>query len=248
MEQRRASPEMKRLLTKRQREMQERRRLLRSPYPQPPQLRSPYPPQQQQPPLLTGDAQWNIIPARGDLEELRESVGDRFLKCLVRDRGYPRDVRDTIHRFVSTEPWMRRRGDLEDLQMDDPRMATRSTAKTCLIRFEHDMIAFLRQVSDPEGENYLLRFQRLLRNSSGAGWSHKHRHSDPDTDFDSDDDYDSDDDGWPWWFYLLLLLLILALLSAIAYGLYWFFRKRRLERRAIIAATAAGVNNDAGSE
>jgi hypothetical protein len=69
--------------------------------------------------LATGDAQWNITPERGDLDDLRETVGDRLLKCLARDGALPRDVRDSIARFVSTEPVFRRRGDLEDLQLDD---------------------------------------------------------------------------------------------------------------------------------
>ena len=196
--------------------------------------------------MQTGDAQWMIVPERGDLDELRAQVGEKLLKCLSRDRAYPRDVRDTIIAFINTEPWSRRLGDLEDLQMDDPRMGSRSTSRACLSRFESDLIQFLRPLADPDSEAYLNRFSRLLKQAAVASlrspWKRLTKRHDPFDDSDADDDSDSDDDdddSMPLWLIILIVLLLLCILGGIGYGLYWFFRKRRLERRAIIAAAAA---------
>jgi hypothetical protein len=171
-------------------------------------------------------------------------VGDRLLKCLARDATLPRDVRDTVARYTAAEPEERRRGDLEDLDMDSPRVASRPTARLCLNKFEQDLIVFLKQVADPEGEQYLMRFQRLLRRAASRPRPVMRRRL-QDNDYDDDDTDEDDDDerGLPWWAILLIILLVLAVLAAIIYGLYWFFRRRRLERRAIIAATAAGLSS-----
>lgn len=246
VEQRRASPEMKRLLSKRQREMQERRRASRN------AQGSPYAPS---PGLSTGDAQWGLDQDRGDLEELRELVGDRLLKCLARDASLPRDVRENVSRFVGTEPELRRLGDLEDLRIDDPRACRRPVPRTCLAKFETDLMGFLKQVADPDGEQYLMRFGRLMRTASRKPrWETQGWNSDPNGGTDDHDGYggdgeEEDDDGeryrqrgLSWWIILLIIVLLLLLLVGIGYALYWFFRRKRLERRAILAAAAAGIS------
>jgi hypothetical protein len=98
-----------------------------------------------------------------------------------------------------------------------------------------DLIGFLKQIADPEGEQYLVRFQRLLRIAATRNPLVVNRRSRNDYEDGEDDD---DDEGLAWWTILLIVILILILLCAVAYGLYWFFRESRLGRRIFVEQAA----------
>lgn len=112
-------------------------------------------------------------------------------------------------------------------------MASRPTSKTCLRRFENELIGFLREYADEEGDQFLAQFSRILRS---AGTKRPGRHE------EFDDDEADDEAGMAWWKVLLIVAIALCILAALIGTGLWFFRKRRLERRAKIAAIAAGLS------
>lgn len=209
----RATSDMKRLLASRQRAMQERRREARS---------------SGEPPLI-GDLQWQFGP--DSYQDLQETVGDRLLKCIASDPLTPPDIRETVSKYTYKAPLERRRHEVDELQLDDPRLSRRQHAKGCLLKYEADMLAFLREHADEDGEAYLAKFAKLLRKAQSY-------HSAPLYAGERDD---REGTGLAWWAILLIVLLCLLVLGALVGLGYWFFRVRRREIRAKTAAAGAAA-------